>query len=149
MNTHVRDNLNHLAEQINRTGWTSWTPTWTNLTIGNATQAAKYAYAGMTTFFRIEITLGNTSSVGTTPTFTLPQTAVSHQSYFPIARAAYNDSGTAVYDGLVIFASTTAAYLQVANVSGTYPSIATVTATVPFTWTTNDQILVSGFYERA
>jgi hypothetical protein len=149
MNTHVRDNLNHLAEQISRSGWTSYTPTWTNLTVGNGTLTGKYAYAGVTTLFRVEFTLGSTSSVGSGPTFTFPQQAVAHESYHQLGFAVMHDVGTAVYNGLIIFSDTSNAALQILNVGSTYPTIVSVTSTVPFTWTTGDKLLISGYYERA
>src|SRR5207253_1317172 len=33
--------------------WQSWTPTWTNLTVGNAVQACKYIQIGKTVHFRV------------------------------------------------------------------------------------------------
>jgi hypothetical protein len=35
------------------------------------------------------------------------------------------------------------------DTSGTYAAFSGVTSTAPFTWTTGDQILITGFYEAA
>lgn len=58
--------------------WTSWTPTWTNLTVGNATQTGKYMQIGKLVIARLSFTLGTTSSVGAGPSFTLPVTSVTY-----------------------------------------------------------------------
>jgi len=48
--------------------WTSFTPTWTNLTVGNGTYDwSLYSQVNDIVFFSIRFTLGSTSSVGTTP----------------------------------------------------------------------------------
>lgn len=52
--------------------WSAWTPTWSNLTVGNGTVLARYRQVGKTVDYRIKFTLGTTSVVGTSPNFTLP-----------------------------------------------------------------------------
>lgn len=149
-NTHIRDNLNHLSEQINLTGWTSFTPSWTNLTVGNGTNAGKYAYAGKTVFFYTAFTLGSTSSVGSAPVLTLPQTSIDYgTAVIPIGEVFCVDTGTATYYGSTLWTTTTTATPRVGNASGTYLSIVTLSATVPFTWATGDILMMRGSYERA
>ena len=129
------------------TDWQSWTPTWTNLTKGNGTlDQAIYSRAGKTVFFTLIFTLGSTSSVGTSPVFTLPITA--SQVFFTNARY-YDSSATTYYEGRCDLASTTTAGIVVSDVSGTYLTRSGITATVPFTWATSDQIIASGFYFAA
>ena len=44
------------AANLNAIGdWTAWTPTWTNLTIGNGTVTAVYAEVNEIVFYQIEI----------------------------------------------------------------------------------------------
>lgn len=125
--------------------WTSWTPTWANLTIGNAVQTCKYVQIGKTVFFRVAVTLGTTSSVGTNPTFTLPVTSVSLDDSHMIGVHTAVDNGTGVVQGFVAWKSTTTALP--ATTSTTY--FAGLSATGPFTWTTGDKLLASGSYEVA
>jgi len=51
------------------TAWTSYTPTTTNITVGNGTVTAAYARYGKTIFGRFNFTLGSTSAMGTDPKF--------------------------------------------------------------------------------
>ena len=46
--------------------WTSFTPTWSNLTVGNGTVTAAYTTFGKTCTFYVVFTHGSTSSVGDT-----------------------------------------------------------------------------------
>ena len=132
--------------------WTDWTPTWTNLTVGNATQTAVYSQVGKIVFFRIFLTLGSTSSVGTSPQFTLPVTA-STTAYSSglanIGTVNLRDTGTGSFQGNVAFNSSTSAVLFAHNVSGTRIVNSDVTSTVPFTWTSTDVIVCNGIYEAA
>jgi hypothetical protein len=129
--------------------WFNFTPAWTNLTVGNGTQTAKYNIAGKSIHFRIELTLGSTSSVGTSPTVNFPATAATMASYTPLGEATLHDAGTAVYRGFVFWSSTTVMAVNAIDTSGTYAAFSGVTSTAPFTWTTGDQILITGFYEAA
>lgn len=138
---------------IEHGAWTDWTPTWTNLTTGNGTlNWAKYCQVGKTVFFRLKFTLGTTSSVGTTPTFTLPVTSSS--SYESLGSAlgplATRDvSGSASFFGMVYWNSTTTAAPATYGVSGSLLGRNTFTSTVPFTWANTDYIECSGSYEAA
>lgn len=72
MNAHVRDNLKAMSE------WTAYTPTWAATggtpTLGNGTLEGNYAKYGNMLLLRIQLTIGSTTSMGTTTawTFTLP-----------------------------------------------------------------------------
>ena len=128
--------------------WTTWTPTYTNLTLGNGNVVARYCQIGKVVFFNFFFTFGSTTSMtAANPTFSLP-VAANRSTFF------YNgnilDSGTVNYSA---FAETTAgltsATWRVQNVSATYPTTAGCEPTVPMTWTTNDNYQVSGSYEVA
>ena len=61
------------AWQIMLSEWSTWSPSYSNLSVGNGTASAIYAYTGMKTVTaHWYLTLGSTSSVGTSPTLTLP-----------------------------------------------------------------------------
>ena len=124
--------------------WTTWTPTFTNFTLGNGTVTARYQQVGKTVNFSIRVVLGSTSSMGTTPYFTLPVTALSAGN-FPMQMA---DSGASNYLGS-LDCSTTLAYLTATVTSGAYATIQYAAATQPFTWSTNDDFACRGSYEAA
>lgn len=133
--------------------WQSWTPTWTNLTVGNGTVTAHYAQIGKTVYFHVRLLFGSTSVMSTGPKFSLPVTASSNYIFTTpfnkIFHVYIEDNGTASYFGPALFDTSTTMTLQVFNAAGTYLTNATITSTAPMTWTTNDSLDVQGFYEAA
>jgi len=132
--------------------WSSWTPTWTNLTVGNGTtDIALYIQIGKIVFLRYKFTFGTTSSMGTTPTFTLPVTAVStiDTTNNIIGTASFVDPDTVTTQGFVLITSTTQGILRIAKADGTYLQHANLTSTVPHTWGSLDRVHFQGFYEAA
>lgn len=141
------------AAELNTAGgaWTTFTPSWTNFTLGNGTvNYARYEQVGRTVKLYVKVTLGSTSSVGTVPTLTLPVTAA-YATLAPVSDATYTDAsgGPAYYDGQMWIPTTTTGSLYCANVASTYPTVTGVTATVPFTWTTSDVFEFCLQYEAA
>ena len=145
--TRARD-LANWGDQVPNaeTAWTAYTPTLTNLTLGNGTVDAKYKQIGKTVFLFFKFTLGSTSSVGTSPQFSLPVTGRVTISYHMLANL--QDTGTADNPGMVYITTTTAVFAAI-NVGGTYATTSNVTSTIPFTWTTNDTITTQFTYEAA
>lgn len=134
--------------------WKSWTPTWTNLTVGNAVQNFKYTQIGKTIHIRGYITLGSTSSMGTGPTFTLPVTAKDTNKgtatgVSPFGSIKIEDNTTTNMIGGLYFNSTTVAVPNVYSASGSYVTDAQISATVPMTWVSGDELRVIGTYEAA
>jgi hypothetical protein len=150
------DSLGNLLRNLEpyfQSSWQSWTPTWTNLTVGNGTlDYARYKQVGKNVEFRLKFTLGSTSSVGTTPSFTLPVT--SHGDYMAVSSVlggtnSRDSSTSAVATGFTYWASATTANPTYFVVSGSQVNRATFTSTTPFTWATGDIIECSGSYEAA
>lgn len=52
--------------------WTSWTPSWTNLTVGSGTTSASYQVTGKTVIAELNFTFGSGSSVGGTVSVAVP-----------------------------------------------------------------------------
>lgn len=138
--------------------WQSWTPTWTNLTVGNGTVNAKYVQTGKTVFYRLVLVMGSTTSVGVGGyvTFTLPAPYISPGSSgtasIMIGQAWFEDTGTANYQGQVhtgAIGSGSVAYISASTTGGVYRQAAYINATIPFTWGTGDSINCYGFYEAA
>ena len=130
--------------------WTSWTPTWTNLTVGNGTyRVAKYKQIGKTVIFAVDFEFGSTSSVSGNPlSLTLP---INRLNVYMTGsfNAMLNDTGLAAYPGAINTNSSDASLITIrpVNTAGTYASVAEVTSTVPFTWASGDRIQVNGIYE--
>lgn len=127
--------------------WVSWTPTLTNLTLGNGTVTAKRRLVGKTVDYRFEFVLGSTSAVGTDPKFTLPSAPHADYSQFEVVgRGTLLDSGTASTDSIGRFDTGSTVIIMHQAASNLHASI---TATVPWTWTTNDMLTVHGTFEVA
>lgn len=139
----------HGERPIGVTGaWQSWTPTWTILTIGNATQACKYTRIGNTITCKIQVTLGSTSSMALgVPTLTLPVTAAAMTAYSIIGDARYQTSNNS--GGIVRMASTTTADLVAYATAGAYVFEDQLSSTAPGTWTTGSLISATFTYEAA
>lgn len=130
--------------------WQSFTPTWTNLTVGNGTNTGKYSQVGRTVHVRTEFVLGTTSSVASDPYITLPITAAAYTAdRSEIGLVGFNDVGTNSPVGVVRLRSTTTASIFALNASSTYLLIAGVSSTTPFTWTTGDNFGLTMTYEAA
>lgn len=132
--------------------WQSWTPTWTNLTVGNGTVDAKYTQVGKTVVFRIAFLLGTTSSVGSNPTFSLPATvssAYTSLSGYVLGGLYLEDAGVTGYQGTIQTLTSGTAQMTVGNATGTYLQNSGISSAVPFSWGTNDLLRGQGFYEAA
>jgi hypothetical protein len=132
--------------------WTSWTPTWTSFTVGNAVQTCKYAQIGKTIICRLAVTLGNTSSMGTAPIFTLPVTAVSYPNIatdLDMVGICFHNAGGTTNWAPVALADTTTGRLYLAGSAGSYTNITDITASVPGVWTNGNIITSTFIYEAA
>lgn len=133
--------------------WQTWSPTWTNLTVGNGTVTARYTQVGKTVVYRLGFVLGSTSAVASGPTFSLPVTATSYSGTATLQQIGgmrvFDTSGSASVIGAAYFSTTTTAVLQAWLASGTYVSQSTINSTTPFTWATGDEVYITGCYEAA
>ena len=126
-------------------GWTTWTPTWVNLTVGNGTLTARYQQIGKTINFELRFVMGSTSSMGSLPNFTLPVSSNIDKGSFNLT---LEDVGVGAFFGVAdIFGGV--CYPLVFNAAGTYVTNSYFTATVPMTWTTSDSFMIRGSYEAA
>jgi hypothetical protein len=134
--------------------WTAFTPTWTNLTVGSATQEHAYVAAGKLHVVRIEIAL-NGSTLSGQPEFTLPGGVSLHSQYSDTAPLGSgflldSSSGTGVF-AYFCRSSTTAARVRLlaVSISGAYTAVAGLSATAPFTWANGDRIEGTFTFEAA
>ena len=124
--------------------FSAWTPSYTNITVGNGTVVARYTQTGKSVFAYWKFTLGSTSSYGNAARISLPVTATSVN----FRGEGYGlDAGTVEVIGQAYLHSTTLMNLQV-PLNGSYGSTQ-ASATFPWTWTTNDEIILCIQYEAA
>ncbi len=133
--------------------WQTWSPTWTNLTIGNGTvNYANYIQTGKTVVFRLRVTFGNTTTIGGTPvSFTLPvalnAATTTNVDTIGYTVQLYDTNVTNYVGGLRVFSSTAVSIS--AMPVGAYVNLSDMSATVPFAWNSGDIFTVTAYYEAA
>jgi hypothetical protein len=130
--------------------YTTFTPTFANLTQNNGTLVARQRKIGRMVFFYVGFTFGSTSAMGgALLTLTLPYEAA--------------HSGSGVFSGYVEdspgleylmipamrLGSTTILTLGTANATATNTTLGGINTSAPMTWTTGDKFFVNGIYEAA
>lgn len=131
---------NGSAWVLNQIVRTAFTPTWTNLTAGNAVEAWYYAVAGGFCDVFGTTTLGSSSSVGTNPYFAFPVTPITLVNAQLLGSAEFEASGTR-YHGLVYYESSFPAALpRRFAVSSSQITDSGITSASPFTWATGNRI---------
>lgn len=126
--------------------WAAYTPTFSEMTVGNATYTARSATSGKLVYFYIIFTLGSTTSFSTYPAFTLPTQPSYRQMFYG---AGYDTSAGITYAMSFDNNGTDAiAYLSGLRRPTTYLEVYQA-ASVPMTWATGDRFYVTGAYEIA
>ena len=138
------------AAELNGIGEsTAYTPTFTNITVGNGTLDFKYVQIQKLVFVKGTLTFGSTTSISGNPNMTLPVTSATYPGLTPLGMTRIFDSGAAAYYGLMQYVSTTDVGIRLFGTSGTLIAGTAMNATTPFTWTTNDEINLQFVYEAA
>jgi hypothetical protein len=152
---------NNVIENLNVIGgaWTSFTPSWTNLTVGtggSASNTGHYMNAGKLYIVRTRTVLGSSGfSVGTNPQLTLPNSssfstaAAAAALTLSLGIAAMLDSATATYWASIAPSTSTRVEFRLLRADTAWLSTGTATATVPMTWAASDEIVCQFMYEAA
>lgn len=131
--------------------WSTWSPTWTNVTTTGSTTAAYYIQIGKTVFWRLMFTFGAATAFTGEPRFTLPVTSLS-AAYADSAQVGFGsaiDTGAAAYGIIAFYVNTTTVGLRTFGAAGTYINQVSLSATVPFAFASGDSVQLQGFYEVA
>ena len=135
--------LNGIGEKL------TYTPTTTNLTLGNGSLTASYVRVQKLVYVQIGLVFGSTTLFTGSPSFTLPVTASSSRIGLA-ATVSMLDSGVAYFLGGVAISTTTVTpYVSQANGSYLYTDNQNISATVPMIWATNDDMRIHFVYEAA
>ena len=149
--------LNHIEGDLTWGGaaWAAWTPTWTNLTVGNGTVTARYKQLGKTVVCRVSLVWGSTTQItATNVSFSLPITSITYPGTAGLntwGQARYFDqsTGAAVEGFIVNFPNTSSAFFNAYKADATYATGAGLSGTVPFSWANLDEIHAQFIYEAA
>ena len=127
--------------------WTAYTPTFVNFTLGNGTiTKSRYAQIAKTVIFDFKITMGTTSSMGTSMTISLPVTATNLND--GVATSGYTVAPSTFVLSWITNTTTTA-QMAAFNVAGTYLTRSLSSSTVPHTWTSGSTFAGQVIYEAA
>jgi hypothetical protein len=140
------------AAQLNGIGeaTTAYTPTLGGITIGNGTVAAYYTRVNKLIYGSISISLGSTSSITTTVTFSLPVTAAANSAGLLMGNGYYFDTSTGeTYLGVSFRSNTTTCTPFVSNANSTYLVRSIINATVPVVFGNGDLLVYQFAYEAA
>jgi hypothetical protein len=133
--------------------YTAYTPTFTNLTVGNGTLAAQYCRVNNFVHAFGSFTFGSSSVMSSNPWFTLPVLTVTAEmgaAGMVMGTVSYITAAGTVTKGTANgFTASSVAQFFVITTSGTYEGQTAPTATVPFTWTTGDIIRWNIMYKAA
>jgi len=129
--------------------WESYTPTLTNVTLGNGSIAFAYSQLGKTIQVRGSLGFGSTTSITGSMFISLPVTANTAGGGPVVGTCYLSDTGTALNAGYVRLDTTSRFSFSVIDASSTYARLSIVNATVPYTWTTNDALQFNATYQAA
>lgn len=130
------------------TGWTAYTPSFSNITIGNGGYSFYYKQVGKTVFVRGRIIWQSTTVFSGASDFSLPTglsstTPVLH----PVGAASYEKG--ALYEGWVLTIGGNWCRFVVSLVSGTRIVNQELTNANPFTWASGNQLFFQLCYEAS
>jgi hypothetical protein len=141
------------ASEINsyfqqRDAWASFTPAWTNLSVGNGSNIGRYNQVGRIVHWYALVVFGSTTSISGSVDLTLPVEA-SRNVQPDMQALGYDASGGSVYPLVPLMVSTTTLTIYAVSTSASYAASAALSSTIPFgvAWTTSDVLSVGGTYE--
>lgn len=126
--------------------WYDYTPTLTNVTLGNGTLTSRYTVIGKTLIYEGKLTRGSSTSFTGGVNIGLPKTISTTNKVNEgiMGTATGVDFGNAIYNMYCVYSgSATSFYLVATKADGTYANISSANAisgTVPFTWGSGDII---------
>jgi hypothetical protein len=130
----------------------AFTPTWTNLTVGNGVyNRSHYTITGKTAILAIDFSFGSTTAVTGNLVLELPaELTFAASTKTGVVEGSFLDSNTnARYLAMNRQATTNEIVIRSTVVSGTRIVEASISSTTPFTWTTDDRILIGATFEVA
>ena len=129
-------------DAVDVTPWTAYTPSWTNLTLGDGTHSScEYRYVGDSIEVRGRLTFGSTTAVSGAVSQAVPASeSLSSVGIELIGGLAFQDASPAtIYYGSIATGVTSVVFRRQA-VSGSNIVAAALSSTAPFTWATGDII---------
>lgn len=138
------------AADLNAIGtWTTFTPTWNNVTVGNGTVTAEYCQINEIVFWRVELLFGSTTAFTGSVNIDYPVTADDIYLGAVGGSVFCDDANDTDYYGALFRNSTSRCNPRAYSVTGSFIAGQSINATNPFTWTTGDRLVIEDFYKPA
>ena len=139
------------AAQLNQIGdWETWSPTLTNISIGNGTVTAHYAEVNEVVFFEIFFDVGSTTSFsGTSMQFSIPVTSGSSLTFNPSAGGWCRPQGGTIYQLLTVVFASGVIVPYAFQIPATYGQAVAIRGTIPETWNSDGVLYMSGTYRAS
>ena len=136
------------AAQLNAIGdWESWTPTLTNISIGNGSVTAHYAQVNEVVFFEIYMDVGSTTSFSSTSMqFSVPVACNSDLTFNPSAGGWCRPQGSTIYQLLTVVFASDVIVPYCFQIPATYGQAVAIRGTIPETWNSSGVLYMSGTY---
>jgi hypothetical protein len=142
--------IDHVTQLLANTNWlnsektfSTWTPTWTNGTLGNGTLSGRYIQFGKLYVFKIDLVWGSTTSSSGSWQFSFPVSFRSSEGSVCVGMGEALDTGTGSYRLRLRQISGTV-FSPIAGEGGAAAILATA---APFTWVTGDELHILGLGE--
>ena len=133
--------------------FTTYTPTFNNLTVGNGTLTGAYCRVNDFVYYYGKIVLGSTTVVGSAVEINLPINLHSTQQLTgqPIGMMTFYDASAALFNqgDTISVASATTVRVRPYLADQQYLRTGNLTANAPFTWTTGDVMYWNLYYRAA
>lgn len=131
------------------TDWAAYTPTLSNITLGNGTLAAFYRRVGDSIEVNFSFKMGTTSSMGTSPSFSLPNGLTFDSNKFTapngeqtIGYGKIYDAGTDAFEAIAEVSGNNILVRAVKRQGADYLDFPSIQSTVPMTWANGDAITI-------
>lgn len=121
---------------------TTYTPTLSGITLGNGTVSARSTKVGAIIIDSIIITFGSTTTITGNVSIGNMPTGMFIGTYAPCGNVSFHDAGVAINFGVATEVSATQISINAIGTGGAYASWVQLSANVPQTWSTGDQIIV-------
>lgn len=130
--------------------YTTFTPTYTNLTIGNGSTSGRFVEIGKFVHCTIQIVFGSTTSITGNLQIQAPTGAstISTPTNTYIGNTRALDAGVDNYAGSILVSNSSLVMPFVNTATGTYTTPSLIGPSVPFSWGTNDELQLSFIYQR-
>ena len=115
------------------------------MTIGNGTVTARTAHVGPITMDTIRLVLGSSTNFTGNLIVSTSDTNLTNGPLLSTVRL-FDTSATATWSGLCDYVSAGSVGVRCFVTSAAYSTTNPVTSSIPFTWTTNDEIVIAVAY---